>query len=157
MSILIYSSNHRQHGLDAVREASEYLDLFTTSLRDEFPEAGFISLTTCNRVEVVVDEAVELPSPLRQGGKDQHWSILEGEHAVQHIFQVAAGLDSMVVGEREIAGQLRRALTTAEDRGHASPALRQVLQAALKTSRRVAHETSLGSAGRTIADRKSVV
>lgn len=70
--------------------------------------------------------------------------------AVTHIFEVAAGLDSMVVGEREISGQLRRALAVAGQEETASALIHRVVEAALRTSRKVAHLTGLASAGRSV-------
>ncbi|HOA27474.1 MAG TPA: glutamyl-tRNA reductase, partial [Arachnia sp.] len=65
-------------------------------------------------------------------------------------FRVASGLDSMVVGEREIAGQLRRALAQAQAEGRTSLALTIAVDEALKASRRVARETTLEGAGRSV-------
>ncbi|MDO5726592.1 MAG: glutamyl-tRNA reductase [Bowdeniella nasicola] len=70
--------------------------------------------------------------------------------AVTHIFEVAAGLDSMVVGEREISGQLRRALAVAGQEETASTLIHRVVDAALRTSRKIAHLTGLASAGRSV-------
>ncbi len=63
--------------------------------------------------------------------------VLQGERAARHLFGVAAGLESVVVGEPEIAGQVRRALNAAEADGTASPTLQRVFSDALATRRTV--------------------
>jgi glutamyl-tRNA reductase len=68
----------------------------------------------------------------------------------EHLFSVGAGLDSAVVGEREIAGQLRRSLTAAQESGTASGALIRLFQAASRAARDVGSLTTLGDAGRSM-------
>src|SRR5690606_38938834 len=70
--------------------------------------------------------------------------------AVQHLVSVATGLESMVVGEREISGQVRRAHIEAHTSGHISPALDRMFQSALRTARVVASSTGLGTSGRSV-------
>jgi glutamyl-tRNA reductase len=122
---------------------------------------GVILLATCNRFELYVDAtefhpAVEsvraLILSLTQPALpevDPALVVHVGEGAVEHLFLVASGLDSVVVGEREIAGQVRLAL--AEHDATASPALRRLFQAALTTSKAVASSTMLGASGRSLA------
>jgi glutamyl-tRNA reductase len=117
-----------------------------------------VVLSTCNRVEVygstpsyhagfmalkrVLSEARgvepdELADPLYS-----HW-----EHdAVDHLFSVAAGLDSMVLGETQIFSQVREAIRRAETEGAAGHALTGLFHGAVRAGRRVRHETSLGAA-----------
>ncbi|WP_103061799.1 glutamyl-tRNA reductase [Actinomyces qiguomingii] len=75
------------------------------------------------------------------------WS---GTGAVSELFATAAGLESMVVGEREIAGQLRRAMGVAAEEGTLSGDLARVVEHASTASRRVAHETGLAGNGRSV-------
>jgi glutamyl-tRNA reductase len=122
---------------------------------------GVIVLATCNRFEVYLDAqafhpAVELTSrtltELLGAGSASIVDALQvhvGQGAVEHCLSVAAGLDSMVVGEAEIAGQVRAALAESGDR--AGAALHRLFQHALATSKTVASRTSLGAAGRSVA------
>ncbi len=73
-----------------------------------------------------------------------------GEAVAEHLFAVSAGLDSAVVGEREIAGQVRRALIDAQSTGAASPGLVRLFQTASRTAKDVGAQTVLGSQGRSI-------
>ena len=117
-----------------------------------------VILSTCNRVEVYAGvagyhtgflslkrlltesrgvSAEELSEPLYS-----HWE----QDAAEHLFSVAAGLDSMVLGETQIHTQVREALRRATAEGAAGPALAGLFQAATRTGRRVRQETSLGAA-----------
>jgi hypothetical protein len=118
-------------------------------------------LATCNRVEVYadteafhagVDAVSDLLSRLSGVPLDElkrslyvHWEA----QAVLHLFQVACGLDSMVIGESQILGQLRRAYATARD-GGAGPTLHELFQKALKVGKRAHSETGIDQAGRSL-------
>ncbi|WP_243106859.1 glutamyl-tRNA reductase [Actinomyces lilanjuaniae] len=82
---------------------------------------------------------------------DLAWASWEGAQAYRELFATASGLESMVVGERQIAGQVRRALGEAEREGTLSPDLVRVVEHALVVSRRVAAETSVVGRGRSLA------
>lgn len=75
---------------------------------------------------------------------------LAGAAARREMLAVAAGLSSMVVGEAQIAGQVRRAAETAAAEGTLSPELVRVIERASATARRVAHETELSGRGRSV-------
>ena len=121
-------------------------------------------LATCNRFEAYleVDDAdgdtatrdtVDVmsaaagvdPSALRDAV-----TVLSGDDVVQHLFSVSSGLESVVVGEDEISGQVRRALERAREVGTTSSALEQLFQKATQTSRGVKTRTALGGAGRSL-------
>jgi glutamyl-tRNA reductase len=119
-----------------------------------------VLVSTCNRVEVYADTegfhaGVEAVTDLLTRRTDVqleelskhlyvHW---EGQ-AVHHLFQVASGLDSMVVGESQILGQLRRAYGAS---GHtAGRVLHELFQSALRVGKRVHTETGIDEAGRSL-------
>ena len=79
-----------------------------------------------------------------------HLTHLSGAAARREMLAIAAGLSSMVVGEAQIAGQVRRAAETAATEGTLSPELVRVIERASATSRRVAHETALSGSGRSV-------
>ncbi|MDD9206679.1 glutamyl-tRNA reductase [Georgenia sp. 10Sc9-8] len=123
---------------------------------------GVVTLATCNRLEVYVetdDVATAVPAVHRavaaaSGVEPERAAALlrqvDERDAVAHLFAVAAGLDSMVVGEREITGQVRRALQAARRDGTASPLLERLFQHAARTAREVALGTDLARAGRSV-------
>ena len=135
---------------------------------------GAVVLATCNRFEVYLDVA-DPPSPYpavterdlqhaaleianliaEKSGASQDaarsaFTVRSGPDVAAHLFSVAAGLDSMVVGEREIAGQVRRALDAAHAERTTSARLERLFQRASRTSKRISHETHLGADGRSV-------
>ncbi|WP_158600603.1 glutamyl-tRNA reductase [Tessaracoccus antarcticus] len=155
MNLRIFSIQHDTHGLAEVQRASENAPLLADQLREIRDVDGVVVLATCNRVEVLLDAPTLTTAHARLrlsrvGAAPMAWDVREGDEALTHLFRVAAGLESMVVGEREIAGQLRRALNDAQDNGHASPSVTLCVEEALRTSRRIARETSLHAAGRSV-------
>ena len=126
---------------------------------------GAVVLATCNRYEVYLEaadddeladaarrvtEAVAAASGLGRQDVAAHLHLLTGEDVAAHLFAVAAGLDSMVVGEQEISGQVRRALTAAREVGTTSSGLERMFQSASRSARAVANQTGLGGAGRSL-------
>lgn len=120
--------------------------------------SGAVLLSTCNRVEVYI----EADDTRRVGDAVRDLLVRRYEHEIdfprpriaddvaRHLFAVAAGLDSMVVGEDEISGQVRRALAQARTQGTTSAGLERLFQGASSTSKQVASSTGLGAAGRSI-------
>ncbi len=116
------------------------------------------ALTTCNRVEIYAEVdrfhgSVEAVSRLlcelaeRSGGAPeevvQHLYVHYDDGAVSHLFNVASGLDSMVVGESQILGQARHALRVGQESGTIGPALNVLFQQALRVGKRVHAETDI--------------
>lgn len=161
----LYSIHHADHGLDAVeRVAASVPGLGRRLLDSHSGFQGAVVLSTCNRLEIYVDADGRLDRPTLAGyvraalagdGQDPGWAEvpLRVRHATEvlwHVFAVGAGLDSMVVGERQIAGQLRRALREARRDGTATYLLTESIEQALRTSRKVAHLTGLAETGRSV-------
>jgi len=132
---------------------------------------GAVVLATCNRFEAyvdvdeaAVDDAAATPAEVsdlvfaalaRSVGEDATLlrgsaELLHGERAVRHLFAVSSGLESVVVGEDEISGQVQRALSTARAERTTSSQLERVFQRAARTSREVRRATDLGGAGRSL-------
>jgi glutamyl-tRNA reductase len=132
---------------------------FLTVLREAgYPQA--IVLSTCSRTEIYVssvpaaNDLLEVLAGYAQcpeGPLKSAAEIRTGRAAVEHLFRVAGGLESRVVGEVEIRGQVRAALRSAIAAGTASPALRRLFAAALKAANRVRLDTALGTTGRSLA------
>jgi glutamyl-tRNA reductase len=119
-------------------------------------------LSTCNRVEVyaalprsVVAEPGRLDEASRaiaaqlihEGGPDvaPHLTRMHGPEALRHLFRVASSLDSLVVGEPQILGQLKDAIQMANDRRSLGPSLGKAMHRALHVGKRVRTETNIGA------------
>lgn len=131
---------------------------------------GVVVVSTCNRFEVcadvvdgldisgaeasaaftVVSEIVADETGLDVAAVREAFEVMSGRDAVQHLFSVASGLESVAVGEGEIAGQVRRALTRAREAGTTSTVLDQVFQKASATSRGVQNSTRISRQGRSL-------
>jgi glutamyl-tRNA reductase len=129
------------------------------------PVSGAVVLATCNRFELYLDvedaSTVEHARTAAAAVIAQHSGYAPdriagevraatGPQVAEHLFAVASGLESMVVGEREIAGQVRRALTAARRDGTTTSDLEALFQAASRASRAVGSGTGLGATGRSV-------
>lgn len=118
-------------------------------------ESGMV-LSTCNRTELYGFTASEegshqlfsafglWPHELPFEVWQRHAYRLDGEEAMTHLFEVACGLDSTVIGEGQILGQIRAALGQARAAGVVDPRLEIVLHGALRAGKRTRHETEIG-------------
>jgi glutamyl-tRNA reductase len=138
----------------SAEQAAEALCRF----RDRFPGREVVLLSTCNRVELyAAGEEAAMPPPAEQlvsflaecRGIDA--AVLapvlareSDEAVVRHLFSVASGLDSMVLGEPQIVAQVKQAWALAQRTETAGPLTAGMFQAALRTAKRVASETALG-------------
>ncbi len=127
-------------------------------LRDELPQASeAYFLSTCNRVEfllvsTVPEEALSRLKELlsRETGLaretfEPHLYLLRDLEAVRHLFRVASGLDSLVLGEPQILGQVKEAYREAVDHRTTGPILNRLLHRTFSVAKRVRTETGIGS------------
>ena len=160
MKLQVVGCNHH-HASAAARgriafspsQAVEALDRF----RAQWPAAEAVLVSTCNRIELYTaaedDEANPSHGDVAAFFADFHHlpvadvfqDLFErtGEDAVRHLFTVAASLDSMVLGEAQILGQVKQAYELAAKQETTGPLTNQAFQAALKVAKRVATETSI--------------
>lgn len=166
MKLLITGVNHRTAPVE-VRERLAFSDEMLPSALGQLKRAagfleGFI-LSTCNRVEIVV-AAEERSDPKRLVRQfleevqavEPNWVLpylydFEGRDAIRHLFRVAASLDSMVVGEPQILGQLKSAYMLAKSQGALSGFLDLVLTRAFSVAKRVRSETEIGRSAVSIS------
>lgn len=166
--LLCFTSSHRNAGFDLLerleRRAPDIIDALDAH-GEQF--SGSVVLATCNRFEAYLD----VDEPLRSTHADAAETIIEtmsaatgidaselrassavksGHDVAEHLFSVSSGLESVVVGEGEIAGQVRRALEAARSRGTVSRELERLFQDASRTSRGVKNRTGITSAGRSV-------
>jgi glutamyl-tRNA reductase len=117
------------------------------------PEAALVS--TCNRTELYVGADASLVTPAfdwlaEVGGMSgsalrEHAYVLENEAAARHAFRVASGLDSMVLGEPQILGQMKQAVREADTAGTLGTTLHQMFQRSFAVAKEVRTSTEIGS------------
>lgn len=163
--LLCFTASHRTADfelLDRLERRSGAVDAALRSRTDAF--AGSVVLATCNRFEAyldVTDAAGAAAADLALATVSDAAGITADElrasstvvpdgAVADHLFSVASGLESLVIGEGEIAGQVRRALETAREHGGATRELERLFQNASRVSREVKNGTKVGSAGRSI-------
>lgn len=161
MAILALGVTHRTASVDLLERLAFTEDDLAKAFRriadDPAIEEGAV-LSTCNRVEIYVtvpayhagfQAAKRLLCETKGLDPDEIAAPLVSHHeeqAVQHLFEVAAGLDSMVLGEPQILSQVREALRIAEAEGAAGRTLSGLFRAAARVGRRVRVETGVGAA-----------
>lgn len=165
MSILVISASHHGAGVEALNALALDAAGVTKMVHGLTASEGVdeaVVLSTCNRTEVyahverfhagleTIVAELSTSSSLSATELQQICSVYYDEAAVGHLFSVASGLESMVVGESQILGQVRQALTTSQQAGTVGSALNSLFQQALRVGKRVQHETSVGSAGRSL-------
>ncbi|MCW4464347.1 glutamyl-tRNA reductase [Glutamicibacter sp. MNS18] len=164
MVYLSLVASHSQLDLETVAHLSASAgELATASLKSaSLSVNGTVVLATCNRFEVYADvtspltAATELVEQLADtSGIPAHLlesKLLrfEGRAVIDHLFSVGAGLESAVVGEREIAGQVRRALAEAQTQKTTTGNLTRLFETATRTAKDVGSQTALGSQGKSV-------
>ena len=163
--LLLVGANHRTSTV-ALRDRLFVDDDQAPGLLDRLRDCGLeqaILLTTCDRIEVDVlhdDPDFAAKSVLdifsaHSGADyaelDRQCYRLEGRPAIQHLFSVAASLDSLVVGEPQILGQLKNSHRLAQEKSMVGPDLEGLLAAAYHAAKRVRTETSIGERPVSIA------
>jgi glutamyl-tRNA reductase len=120
-------------------------------------------LSTCNRVEVMTsaEDSVDAEPIIQQFLAEHHRFELgpyqsffyhyQQQEVVRHLFRVASSLDSMILGEPQILGQLKRAYALAHEAGGLNGSLKEIAGQALAVGRRVRRETALGSAAVSVS------
>jgi len=167
MEIVLVGLNHRTAPVE-VRERVSFTNEQARRAAEELRARGILEetlvLSTCNRSEVygVPPEASRECAPGLSTFLSEFHSVrpdfLDGSlyhhydrEAVRHLFRVSAGLDSMLLGEAEILGQVREAYRFAHEQGATGPVLNRLFQGALEVGKRVRSETELGARPMSVA------
>lgn len=162
--LICLTASHRNASFDLLERLSIGAPAAASHLvTDSDVLDGAVVLATCNRFEAYLDiagddaaavratvEAVSAASELQADEVLDSVQVLGGGDVVQHLFAVSSGLESVVVGETEISGQVRRALEDARRNGTTTSDLERLFQEAAHTSRGVKTRTRIGAAGRSL-------
>jgi glutamyl-tRNA reductase len=167
MGIVLVGANHRSAAV-ATREQLAFTDDACVSTLREWMAADDVKealiLSTCNRVEVLAvtedgaaadaDDVLQLLGDSRSISKEElkkHSYCYTDEDAVRHLFRVASSLDSMVVGEPQVLGQLRKAYTLATEAGASGTTFSKLLSQAFHVAKRVRNETDIASSAVSVS------
>jgi glutamyl-tRNA reductase len=165
MSLLVVGLSHRSAPVSVLERASLDSDTQAKLLQDTLaaePAVEAAVLATCNRIELYADVdkfhagVAELSTLLAQHsgvGLEEltpHLYVHYEDRAVHHLFSVACGLDSMVVGEGQILGQIKDSLARAQELHTAGRLLNDLFQQALRVGKRAHSETGIDRAGQSL-------
>ncbi|MFG3495606.1 glutamyl-tRNA reductase [Streptomyces sp. NPDC047928] len=165
MSLLVVGLSHRSAPVSVLERASLDSDTRTKLLQDTLaaePAVEAAVLATCNRIELYADVdkfhagVAELSTLLAQHsgvGLEEltpYLYVHYEDRAVHHLFSVACGLDSMVVGEGQILGQIKDALARGQELHTAGRLLNDLFQQALRVGKRAHSETGIDRAGQSL-------
>ncbi|WP_327117432.1 glutamyl-tRNA reductase [Streptomyces sp. NBC_01341] len=165
MSLLVVGLSHRSAPVSVLERASLAVEAQTKLLQDTLaaePATEAAVLATCNRIELYADVdkfhagVAELSTLLAQHsgvGLDEltpYLYVHYEDRAVHHLFSVACGLDSMVVGEGQILGQIKDALALGQELHTAGRLLNDLFQQALRVGKRAHSETGIDRAGQSL-------
>ena len=136
----IFSINHEQY------------DLLIQSAH-QFGIDEFFVLSTCNRTEIYglasnANTLIDLLCSQTAGQKEtfiENAYIKKDIEAIKHVFSVAAGLDSQILGDYEIVGQLKTAIKFSKDRNHIGPFIERLINTVLQSSKSIKNQTELSS------------
>ena len=159
MSVFALGLNHNTAPVDLRGRfafTSDQLAPTLQALREQLRRPSEIAiLSTCNRTEVYVGDTFNQIAPTMEwlagigrvpGAKLREYSyVLEGSSAARHAFRVASGLDSMVLGEPQILGQIKQAVREAEAAGTLGGTLHQMFQRSFAVAKEVRSATEIGA------------
>ena len=165
MSVLVVGLSHKSAPVAILEQAVVSGDTLAKLLRDVAltdPVAETFVVSTCNRVEVYADvdrfhagvtaicELLARHCGVQARDLTAHLYVHYEDRAVAHLLAVACGLDSVVVGENQIIGQVRSALKLAEEQGTVGRVLGELGRLALRAGKRARAETGIDRAGQSL-------
>jgi glutamyl-tRNA reductase len=165
VSVLLFGVSHRSAPVSVLEQLSidesDQVKIVDRVLQSPLVTEAMV-LSTCNRVEVyavvdafhgglaVVGQVLSEHSGMSMSDLTKYAYVRYSEAAVEHLFAVASGLDSAVIGEQQVLGQVRRAYGTAEANRTVGRVLHELAQRALSVGKRVHSETAIDAAGASV-------
>jgi glutamyl-tRNA reductase len=165
VSVLLFGVSHRSAPVSVLEQLSideaDQVKIVDRVLQSPLVTEAMV-LSTCNRVEVyavvdafhgglaVVGQVLSEHSGMSMGDLTKYAYVRYSEAAVEHLFAVASGLDSAVIGEQQVLGQVRRAYAAAESNRTVGRVLHELAQRALSVGKRVHSETGIDAAGASV-------
>src|SRR5579862_4912831 len=166
MNLTLLGINHRTAPVEIREKMNIPAQQLTEAVTDLVHREGIcegLILSTCNRIEITTsaEDEVDAESIIRNFLADHHhcdlapfahfFYRLRQQDVISHLFRVASSLDSMILGEPQILGQIKQAYATARTAGGMNSTLNDVVNQALSVAKRVRRETALGSAAVSVS------
>lgn len=165
MSVLLFGVSHRSAPVSVLEQLStaesDQVKIVEQVLESPLVTEAMI-LSTCNRVEIyavveafhaglsAIGQVLSEHSGMSMTDLTKYAYVRYSEAAVEHLFSVASGLDSAVVGEQQVLGQVRRAYASAEANNTVGRVLHELAQRALSVGKRVHSETGIDAASASV-------
>ena len=165
MSVLLFGVSHRSAPVSVLEQLStdesDQAKIVEQVLQSSLVTEAMV-LSTCNRVEIyavveafhgglsVIGQVLAEHSGMSLGDLTKYAYVRYAEAAVEHLFAVSSGLDSAVIGEQQVLGQVRRAYAAAESNQTVGRTLHELAQRALAVGKRVHSETGIDAAGASV-------
>lgn len=162
MPLIACGINHKTTAL-ALREQAAFSNEKASMMLDALIRTGAANeamiLSTCNRTEIYthsidlhqLTNCIAQHSPLQKIIQTPHWYCYQDHQAVNHLMRVASGVDSMVVGEAQIVGQLKDAFRLAQKSGAIGSYLQRLLQRVFAVTKQVRTHSGIGAAPVSLA------
>jgi len=160
--LLCVSASHQSAPFEVLERLSGHTTPIAPEIAAHADVSGAVVVSTCNRFEAYVDaatpaaaiaaarEAITRATGVTADELEHVHDVRQGAKVAEHLFAVASGLESVVVGEGEIGGQVRRALDEARAQKTTTSELERLFQRATETQKSVKNSTALGRAGRSL-------
>jgi len=162
MIVFVIGANHKTASMEALEKYFLSEDR-STDLYKEVHEKGFyfemVPMQTCNRMELyfasdkaeIVADTVKSFFKLSDSDFSSHFYSLYGKECIQHLMEVVSSLDSVVLGESQILGQVRDSYLRAKEIGYTSKVLNRLFEQTVKTGKRVRSETGISKGAVSIS------
>jgi glutamyl-tRNA reductase len=155
--IHLFTWNYSDHDLSCLADFPDSKTFYSSEIELNNDIASILYLSTCNRIEIYIEtkfkkEQLEIDdlagifknTPVYQGLKEHTPVYKRGLDSVRHLFQVAAGLKSMALGETQITGQLKRDFTCAKEKNLISSFFNSLMQKVFECQKKIRTTTDIG-------------
>lgn len=146
MNYFIFSCTHKTSSIEERERAfALFNEEYIKSIKKDKEIKEFMYVATCNRVEIIIstENLSSVKNKVKEHFKNTGGVCYIGDEAIKHIFSVASGLDSLVLGETQIVGQLKEAFSLAYENSNAKEDVSRLMHFAFKCSAEIKNRTDV--------------